>query len=107
MVAVTANGGDLAEVGVGEPVTLEVHAEAPPAGGTIISVEWDFDWRGSFPFSHEVDGTSATVVLSTTHAYDQPGTYFATARVASHREGDVGAAHRRLQNLASARVVVS
>ncbi len=107
VVAVTANGGDLAKVGVGEPVTLEVRAQAPPAGGTIISVEWDFDSLGSFPFSHEVDGTSDSVVLSTTHVYDQPGTYFATARVAAHREGDVGAAHRRLQNLASARVVVS
>ena len=45
--------------------------------------------------------------LAQTHAYDAPGTYFATARVFSNREGDVDAEHRRLQNLASARIVVT
>src|ERR1700728_592023 len=107
VVHVTANGGDGAGVAVGEPVTWEVRAEAPPAGGTIISVQWDFDSQGPFPFSHEVDGTAKEVVLTTTHTYDKPGTYFATAAVASHREGDVAAVNRRLQNLAAARVVVS
>jgi hypothetical protein len=46
------------------------------------------------------------VTLTTTHTYEAPGTYFATALVTSHREGDVSAQHRRLQNLASARVLV-
>jgi hypothetical protein len=106
VVSVTANGGDRAEVAVGAPVTLELRAEAPPAGGTIVSVQWDFDSKGTFPFSHEVDGTSKEVVLTTTHSYDKPGTYFATARVYGHRDGDVNATTRLLQNLASARVVV-
>ena len=107
VVSVTANGGALATVAVGEPVTLEVQAEAPAAGGTIISVQWDFDGKGAFPFSDPaVDGSATSVTLTTTHAYSEPGTYFATALVASHRDGDVDAKHRRLQNLASARVVV-
>jgi hypothetical protein len=108
VVRVSANGADRAEVRVGEAVTLEVHAETPPGAGTIVSVAWDFDGRGTFPFEHtEVDGTTAEVTLATTHAFDQPGTWFVTALVHSRRDGDVNAEDRRIPNLASARVVVS
>ena len=70
-------------------------------------MQWDFDGKGAFPFSHDsVDGGSTSVDLTTTHVYDAPGTYFATALVTAHRDGDVTARYRRLQNLASARVVV-
>jgi hypothetical protein len=53
-----------------------------------------------------VDGTAASVTLSTTHTFDRPGEYFVTGRVHSHREGDVAAASRRIPNVAQARVVV-
>ena len=57
---------------------------------------------------HEaLDGTDTAVKAAQTHTYDTPGTYFATARVFANREGDPNAEYRRLQNLASARVVVS
>jgi hypothetical protein len=108
VVRVTANGGPRAEVKAGEPVTLEVHAEAPRQGGTIIAAQWDFDGSGAYPFHHaDLDGTAKQVTLTTTHAWDRPGTYFATALVHSHVDGDVAATSRRLPNLASARVVVS
>jgi hypothetical protein len=106
VVAVRANGEVRAEVKAGDPVELEVRAEAPPGGGTIISVEWDFDGRGAFPFRHDVSGAEKSVVLSTTHVYETPGTYFVTARVCAHRDGVAGAKFRRLPNVASARVVV-
>jgi hypothetical protein len=104
--AVTANGSVRTKARSGDPVTLEVRAQAPPAGGTIISVEWDFDGTGAFPFQHEVGGKDATVRLSTTHTYDKPGTYFATARVTSHRDGRPDARFRRLTNVASARIII-
>jgi hypothetical protein len=108
VVRVGANGGVRAEVKVGEPVTLTVHAEAPPGAGTIIAATWDFDGSGAYAFEHEdIDGTAANVDLSTTHAWDRPGTYFATCLVHSHVDGDRNATSRRLPNLASARVVVS
>jgi hypothetical protein len=107
VVHVTANGGPRAEVGVGEEVTLQVFAEVPPAAGTVIAAEWDFDGSGTFPFAHNVDGTAATVNLTTTHSWARPGTYFVTSRIHSHREGDVHATARRIPNVASARVVVS
>jgi len=82
VVSVTANGGALATVSVGEPVTLSVQADTPAAGGTIVSVQWDFDGQGTYPYSDpSVDGTATSVTLTTTHTYDAPGTYFATALV--------------------------
>jgi hypothetical protein len=106
--SVTANGGERAEVAVGEPVTLRVHAEVHPKAGTIVDVAWDFDGSGTFPFRHEeVDGTSRDLTLTTTHDYDRPGTYFVTARVESHRDGDVHAQLRRIEALGQARVVVT
>lgn len=104
---VTADGGARAEVAVGSPVTLTVRAQVPPGAGTVVSLRWDFDGTGSYPETAEVDGTSADLTLSTTHSYDAPGTYFATALVESHREGDVAATSRRIPNVASARVVVT
>jgi hypothetical protein len=107
VVAVHANGAERAEVAVRQDVTLEVHAQVPPGAGTIVSVEWDFDGSGAFPYRHDVDGTDRELRLTTRHSYDRAGTYFVTARVHSHRTGDVSATSYRIPNLAQARVVVS
>jgi hypothetical protein len=106
VVSVTANGSSRAEVAVGEEVVLQADAEVPPGTGTVVAVRWDFDGSGSYPFEDQVDGTAVTLTSTTTHRYDRPGTYFATALVESHRDGDVLAASRRIPNLASARIVV-
>ncbi|MGW6360285.1 hypothetical protein ACWFR5_35260 [Streptomyces sp. NPDC055092] len=106
VVAVTAEGSDRAEVAAGAPVTLRVTAEVPPGAGTLVAAEWDVDGSGAFATRVELDGTAATADLTTVHTYPEPGTYFATARVHSHREGLDGAPERRIPNLASARVVV-
>ncbi len=84
-----------------------MEAEVPPGAGTIVSVEWDFDGSGTFPFSHDVDGTQSALSLSTSHRFATQGTWFVTARVHSHRTGDVNATRLRIPNLAQARVVVS
>lgn len=108
VVSVTANGVVSTEVKAGTEVSLRVHAEVPEGAGTIISAKWDFDGSGTYPYVHpDIDGSSAQVELSTTHVFDEPGTYFATALVESHREGDLNAVARRIPNLASARVIVT
>lgn len=105
---VSANGGTRADVRAGEPVELQVQAEVHPQAGTIISVRWDFDGSGTYPFAHqEVDGSSSSLTLTTAHAYESPGTYFVTARVESHRDGDLTATERRIETLGQARVVVT
>ncbi|MHB8467719.1 MAG: PKD domain-containing protein, partial [Acidimicrobiales bacterium] len=107
VVAVTANGAARTEARVGEDVRLQVRAVVPPGAGTIIAAQWDFDGSGTYPEASAVDGSASDVTLEVTHRYERPGTYFATALVESHREGDVNAASRRIPNLASARVVVT
>jgi hypothetical protein len=106
VVSITANGAVRTAVKIGEEVAFEVIAEVPPGAGTVVGVKWDFDGSGSYPVEEGVDGTANKLTLSTTHTYDRPGTYFATALVESHRDGDVHATACRIPNLASARVVV-
>jgi hypothetical protein len=108
VVEVTANGGARADAAVGEAVTFQVTAEVPPGAGTIVDVEWDIDGTGTYPTRAEgIGGTATRIVESITHAFDAPGTYFVTARVSSHRNGDTTTKHRRIPNVAQARVVVS
>jgi hypothetical protein len=108
IIQATANGGVRADVKVGEPVTFDVDAQAPPNTGTIVSVEWDFDGTGTWPYECPgIDGTADAVRTTTTHAYVAAGTYYATARVRSHRDGDRDAAGRQLPNHSRVRVVVT
>ncbi|HEY3851221.1 MAG TPA: PKD domain-containing protein [Steroidobacteraceae bacterium] len=107
VVSVRAGGSSRANIRAGASVTLEVEGEAPPRAGSIIAVEWSLDGDGRFEAVEGIDGKSASVRLTKTHRYEKPGVYFATARVTSHMAGDVNAQHRRLVNVASARVVVS
>jgi hypothetical protein len=105
---VTANGRERADVEVATPVTFEVVGEAPPRGGKIIEVAWDFDGSGEFAFRHEgVDGSSRSVHLTTTHAFDAPGTYFPAVRVVAERDGKVDAKLGRMENLDRVRVIVN
>jgi len=108
VVHATVEGAISIEVAVGEAVVFAVEAEAPPDAGTIIAAEWDFDGTGHWPVKHgNIDGRSLRISLNVTHRFDKPGTYFPSARVTAHREGDVNAVHRRQINLARVRVVVT
>jgi len=100
-------GGRRIEVAAGTAVTFDVLAEAPPQGGCIIDVAWDFDGSGKFACAFAVDGTSATVRLATTHTFDRPGTYFPAVRVTSERNGAMDATLGRMENLDRVRVVVT
>jgi hypothetical protein len=106
VVAVTANGAAKVEVEVGEAVRLEVTAEAPPGSGMIIALHWDFDGLGVWPLSSPVTGKDSRIEAWVAHTYEKAGVYFATAKVTSHREGDLSAKFCRVENLASARIVV-
>ena len=105
VVSVLAKGQIRAEARPGEAVTVTVTAEAPPGAGTFTYVDWDFDGSGQFALSQPVEPSRTELKLSTTHAWDQPGTYFASVRVRLNRDGDPQA-RRQIENLASARIVV-
>jgi hypothetical protein len=107
-VEVTANGAVRADVRVGQPVEFSALVEAPPGTGTIVSAEWDFDGLGGYPGkAARIDGSAIRLELRATHTYAEAGTYFPALRVASHRRGDTGTPHARVENLGRVRVVVT
>src|SRR3546814_2248665 len=92
VVRVTAEGKACLEASAGQHVMLRVEAEAPPGAGTITHLDWDFAGSGRFVVSQSVEQGQTSVALTTTHAYDRPGTHFAVARVRLNRVGDPAAA---------------
>jgi len=44
----------------------------------------DFEGNGKFVRQGGMDAAAARIALRTTHAYDAPGTYFASFRVGGH-----------------------
>lgn len=109
VVTATVAGAERAEVDIGRDVTFEVVAEAPPCGGTIHSVAWDFDGNGAFADGHnEIDGTSNKIHLVRTHRFAAKGTFFPAVRVIAQRPGpaDGGPMARGYENLARVRVEV-
>jgi hypothetical protein len=107
VVALTANGGERAEVKVGKAVRFEGRAAQPPGVGLIARAEMDFLMQDAWPWQAEIPGGAAeTVSVSATHAYDKPGVYFPSLRVGAWRDG----AKRTglpIHNLARVRVVVT
>lgn len=107
VVILTANGGERAEVGVGETVEFSAVAEAPPGAGKVVSAEWDFEGRGDYPLREDfTDKVSERASLETRFAFSEPGTYFPALRVAAHPNGDLDSKFARVANLGRVRVVV-
>ncbi|TGD74892.1 hypothetical protein E4634_06780 [Mangrovimicrobium sediminis] len=101
------NGGERAEVSVGEEVVFDLFVESPPESGTLVQLEWDFLGVGDFPYSATLDGTQTRATRQRSHIYTEPGTYFAVARATQQRDGEPDNPHARVQNLGRVRVVVS
>ena len=113
-VAVQANGGPVARVKAGEPVTLNAVAECPPGVGRIVSAEWDFvagraiepEHEGRFTVSEAVT-PAKRIALTRTHVFAKPGTYFPALRVHSARRVDAETPYARVPNLGRVRVIVT
>ncbi|CAN5143089.1 hypothetical protein BH10PSE2_BH10PSE2_05790 [soil metagenome] len=106
VVHVTANGALRTDARVGETVTFVASAEAPEGAGTFTQAQWDMDASGAFAKAAEVSLGQTALSLTTTATFDKPGVYFVTCRVRLNRQGDPKA-RRQVENLASARVIVS
>lgn len=75
----------------------------------MVSAEWDFDGNGTFPVKQEnivFDEKPGKTTLKMTYKFTKAGTYFATLRVASQRNGDTKTPFARIQNLDRVRVVI-
>ena len=109
VVTATANGGVRTDVAVGETVEFAAVIDVPPGAGTVVAAEWDFEGAGDYPVTGSFDDATASytrLTVTATHAFTEPGTYFPALRATSHRQGDVGTAFARVQNLGRVRVVV-
>jgi hypothetical protein len=114
VVAIGANGAEVARVRAGEPVTFTAVVEAPPGGGSIVSAEWDFETthevvageEGRYPIK-EMIAPAERITLARTHTFDIPGTYFPALRIHSQRQGNTQTNFARIGTLGRVRVVVS
>lgn len=70
------------------------------------NVEWDFEGTGGYPAATPTNNPFLNG-LTMKHTFTKPGTYFATVRVTSQREGDTSTPFTRVQNLDRVRVVVT
>jgi hypothetical protein len=108
VVVLSVNGGECAEVAVGDAVTFTAQIEMPVAPGKFVSADWDFEGLGTYPDAAElVEPTSENVHLTSTHVFSHPGTYFPAVRVASQHEGDATTPFARSLNLSRVRLIVT
>ncbi len=107
VVTLTVNGGDRADVAVGEPVELVGDVDVPPGAGVVVSAEWDYDGSGVYADVEDVTEARPAQRVTRTHTFAEPGTWFVTLRAASQRADAVGSPFGRAENLARVRVVVT
>ena len=108
VVTLTVGGQARADVKPGQPVLFEASAAPAPGVGRLVAVEWDFEGGGMWELKEPVPVVSDSVSeFTSTHVFQEPGTYFAAVKVTAERNGDVSAQYGRMTNLARVRVVVS
>lgn len=102
----TTGGKKWIKVKAGKPATFQVHIEAPPKTGFIVSTEWDFYGVGEF--TQKSFGKIRRVVdTEVTFTYNEPGVYIPAVRVASQRDGDTKTQFAQAFNLGRTRVIVT
>jgi hypothetical protein len=109
VVVVKANGGERANVAVGQKAEFSAVIEVPPGAGSVVGAEWDFEGAGDYPIAGKFDEASssqARVTLKATYSFSKPGTYFPALRATTQREGDLNSQYARVQNIGRVRVVV-
>nr|AHF23784.1 hypothetical protein [uncultured bacterium Contig140] len=125
-----ANGEKCAHVKVGECVRFTVDVEVPEGAGNVTEILFaqqekelaakdtesngvarlmlgEDMWDTSLSFEKDEKGSIHTAHAETVGSYDKPGTYFATVRIATNREGDPSRVFTQVLNLDRARIVVS
>jgi hypothetical protein len=110
IVDLRAKGGKKIRVKAGQKVAFTAQVELPLHTGKLVSAAWDFEGTGTFPIAQKkivFDAKTGRATLKMAYRFIKAGTYFATLRVASQREGDAKTPFAQVQNLDRVRVVVS
>ncbi len=106
VVTLAVQGGDRIEVEAGAEVEFVGSIATPPNAGIIVAADWSFDGSGIYSQTSDISPDKSDVVVSATHRFETPGTYFVTLRGASQRQGDLVTPYAVIRNLARVRVVV-
>ncbi|KAA2215767.1 hypothetical protein [Maribacter flavus] len=106
LVIAKANGGERANVKVGEKVHFSTEITLPKDTGYIVSVAWDFDGSGNFENEIRIPPGKSELTLETSHAFNEKGTHFPTVRIASQRDGNKDIPFTLIRNLDRVRVIV-
>ncbi|MDG2005273.1 MAG: hypothetical protein P8J20_18275 [Novosphingobium sp.] len=106
VVDLKVNGGNRAELAIGQSATFTAEITMPPGTGPVAAVEWDLEGTGDYSTPGELTAKAPETTVSATHSYTKPGTYFAAIRATGHRQGDAETHFARVQNLGRVRVVV-
>lgn len=106
-VSLTVNGGERADVRVGDVVRLEGTIAAARPGDRIVAAAWDFAGAGNYETATGLQAESGGTSVAASHSFSQPGTYFVTLNATAQPAAAVGTPYSRLTNLARVRVVVS
>jgi hypothetical protein len=107
VVMLTANGGQRADVKIGQSVQFVGAVAVPPDGGGIITAEWDYDGSGSYADTETYSDQATSKTVRRTKTFDKPGTYFVALRVAAQRKDAIGTSFAKLRNLGRVRVIVA
>jgi hypothetical protein len=107
VVELMANGGERADVKVGQAVEFVGRIEAPPGAGVVVSAEWDFDGSGAYAAAETFTDGLQERTVQRTHAFETPGTYLVALRAASQRPTAMGTPFGKAFDLGRARVVVT
>lgn len=101
------NGQKAVTVKCGERVTFTAEIEVPPCGGCVTKASWDYektnDWSMPLELEQKSDGGA---VVSSTHAFEIPGTYYPVLKVQSNRKGTLDDIFTQCKNLDRVKVVV-
>lgn len=106
VVTLSVNGSDKVEVTAGQAVSFTGTIEVPPGAGSVVAAEWDFEGTGSFAETSPVGRGAKRVMVTLSHRFDKPGTYFTGLRGVSQRQGDPATPYARIRNLDRVRVIV-
>jgi hypothetical protein len=106
VVTLTANGGAVAKVKVGQTVKFTAKVDAPPGNSFVQGISWSF--KGEEPKGRVLpaNGNRRTSIFETQTSFDAPGTYFVAAKGSAQRKGAIGTPYALVDNLARVRVIV-
>jgi hypothetical protein len=106
VVSLRINGKTKGVVQAGQQFEIIANVEVPSGTGKIVAAWWEFEGTDLFLPAKLSASPKGKLKIKTRWSYIEPGTYFATLKVESERNGDAGSPYARIPNLGRVRVEV-